>query len=382
MRHEVNIGIDEFTLVAQGDKSRIGTVKQWKPYAMNICNEIAERAKLTTLFGSMNQLDNLPQGYQIGYKFGDNPFYFALAFHPDYFQMGVIIKFSAYAWMEYKAKWQDQYGSDMNIVNFLKLLPQKNFKLRLSRVDFTVDYFNYAMSVDELYKSIENETNRPIDVLNYQGYQNNSKLSAVVKDGIVSTFYLGSKKANVNALLRVYDKKVEQISKTGIYYQKAIASDSWVRFEAVFKGIYAHQLTDILFSTIQSKDDLIQLIIDKISEKYSFWYADTQKPIEFTAELLRMSQGFFPPLSAKSPRDNDLARSVTYLRRGSGLYPILYKVQDIWGNDAVIRFLNLLIEDYANNYEPNKDVQIWLNKRRTLMKQTAMSELFLEIWGT
>lgn len=380
MPKKIEIGIDEFTLVAQGNRSKISVLAEWESYANHICEEIAENGRLADLLGPMTKLDKLPQGYQNGFTFGDNPFYIALAFHPDYFQMGVILKFSAYAWSEYKKRWLKQTGTEMTLVTFLRLLPQNDFTIRLSRVDFDIDYFNYPMSVDDLYHAINDTEAKSVNVITYQGRQNTSKLSAVIKDGTVSTFYLGSKKANVHSLLRVYDKRLEQLTKVGIYYQRAANVNAWVRFEAVFKGIYAHQLTDILLDSIQSKDELIQLIIDKVTEKYSFWNLYTHKPITFTADLLKLGNGYFPPLSAKSPRDNDLARSVSYLRNGSGLYPIFYKIQKIWGNDALSQFIEIIIEDYTANYEPNKDTKIWLNKHLDLMKYTQLADLFLKIW--
>ena len=48
--------------------------------------------------GYVNTPSSPPQGYTVAYQYGDNPFYFAVAYHPSHPKMGVIVKFSAYSW--------------------------------------------------------------------------------------------------------------------------------------------------------------------------------------------------------------------------------------------------------------------------------------------
>lgn len=57
--------------------------------------------------------------------------------------MGVCIKFSASTWAIYQESYKKKYGEDMNIVIFLRKAKSTLYSLRLSRIDFTADYFNY-----------------------------------------------------------------------------------------------------------------------------------------------------------------------------------------------------------------------------------------------
>ena len=81
-----------------------------------------------------------------------------------------------------------------------RLLDEPYWELRISRIDLAIDYFNFDMSVDELYKGIKGSS---IILKNHRGIKNTSKIVATEVDNVVNTIYFGSKKKNSNALLRV-----------------------------------------------------------------------------------------------------------------------------------------------------------------------------------
>ncbi|EKC59164.1 replication initiation factor family protein, partial [human gut metagenome] len=66
------------------------------------------------------------------------------------------------------------------------------------------------------------------------------------KNLVTESIYIGSRAENAQSLLRVYDKKSEQISNNGFRLDEALQCDSWVRFEASYRGNYAHQITEQL----------------------------------------------------------------------------------------------------------------------------------------
>lgn len=375
-KRKLEFGIDEFTLVAQADTSKLDSVKKWPSMASGIMFDMAKTANMQKLFGDVHKVGNPPAGYTVGITFGNNPFYFAIAHHPLFVKMGVVLKFSAHAWSEYQTRWQTRYHEIMNIAKFLKLFGEADYEIRLSRIDFTADFFNYPLTVNMLYTQIS-MSDPKIVVYDSLHRLNISKLSAVVADGVVNTFYLGSKKANTDILLRVYNKKLQQTQPPGVRYQRAIAEDAWVRMEVVFKGTYAHQLTDILLNEVKTEQDLLNLIANKINEKYVFWSTITDKPILFSKDLQDKTNKAFNRLVNNSPRDNDLARSVSYIRHGSGFYPILFKIQQIWGKSALYRFVKLLLQDYKSYYKPNPDVEIWLRKHKSAIQNTSLDDLFL-----
>lgn len=326
-------------------------------------------------FGDYELLEKVPQGYKKGFTYGENPFYLGIAYHPLFMNMGVVLKFSASAWKEFQNRWSIKYEKDILISDVLEDLNSKNYSVRLSRIDFTADYFNYPMTVNTLYEEM-NGPNPQAVLVDSRMRESISKRSAIITDGRINTFYLGSRKANVDSFMRVYNKKDEQLNSFGKYYNIAIDSDSWIRFEVVFRGKYAHQLTDMVKSCKDSKQ-LSSLISDKITEKFQFWNIDKTKPLDITNDLLELVNQKFPKLSKISPRDNDLARSVSYLRNGSGLYPVFYKIEQLWGYDSLEKFFIKIEQDYLQGYSPNEDTLMWLKKHANQMKNVSVEDLFL-----
>lgn len=358
-------GIDEFTLVLSGDKSAIENIGDWQPEAERMIAEFARLANLESIFGEQKVLEGkCPQGYSLGYQYGDNPFYFAVAYHPLHPQMGVVVKFSAYSWFEYRK------NGKTNIRRFLDSVKSDLYSFRLSRIDFTADYLGWNTTVNEIYqKIIANDW----EIQDSRGMRSLSEINALEVNGMANTFYVGSRKTGTRLFLRVYDKKAEQMENKGFLLKEALGMSSWVRFEAVFKGTYAHQLTDIIMST--EENSLNDLIADKIGEKYRFYDRTKGKYTDFTTALLEQPKQNFQRLRLESPRDNDLTSSLLHLINGSGLFPILYKCDKIWGKGTSTVLLQHLHDIYKKKYKPNDDVRSWLKKhKKTLAKQSLEDE--------
>ncbi len=371
----VSLGIDELTLVLSVDKNRMA--QEWEPgekpknawelKAEKIINEFASRAGLEDIFGEKKEMEaRHPQGYSVAYQYGDNPFYFTIAYHPGHPRMGIIVKFSAYSWAVYCKK------TSTNLIRFLHTVKSDAYYMRLSRTDFVVDYQNWEISVDCIYHSLV--VDGRLEIQNADGKKNHSAISGFEKNGKASTFYVGSRKEGSKLFLRIYDKKAEQEEKRGFRLQEALYTDSWVRFEAVFKGEYAHQLTDILIQT--DEECLNYLIADKMAEKYRFYDLETKKYTDFTTALLERSKQEFPRLRLESTRDNDLICSMLHLINGSGLFSALYKCEQVWGEQAPGDLLENLYEIYNSTYTPNDDVKLWVkNHKAVLGKQKFDGEM-------
>lgn len=368
MKPETLLGIDELTVVLSADKALVKDLADWKSKAESMIAEFARLADLECIFGMQKDLDGKPpQGYTNAYQYGDNPFYFAAAYHPLCPKMGVIVKFSAYSWAVYCQK------GETNIKRFLLSIQSESYHIRLSRVDLTVDYQNWGISVDDIYQKLINNC---LEIHNYKSEVNHSGITAFETDGKASTFYIGSRKTGTRLFLRVYDKKAEQVEQRGFRFQEALNTESWVRFEAVFKGDYAHQLTDIIKKTGEEK--LNDLIAEKITEKYRFYDLESKKYTDFTTALFEKSKEVFPCLRLESPRDNDFINSLIHLVKGSGLFPALYKCDEIWGDGSSMDLLKCLHDIYKDIYEPNEDARLWLKKHKdTLEKQSFKDDLEL-----
>lgn len=368
MNPEILLGIDELTVVLSNTSPLFQGLAEWEKRAESMIKEFSQLADLERIFGKQKELEGSPpQGYTVAYQYGDNPFYFAVAYHPSCPKMGAIVKFSAHSWAVYCQR------GETNIKRFLASIQSKSYRIRLSRVDFTVDYQNWNIFVNDIYHKLDNKC---LEIHNHKGKVNYSEITAYEINGKVSTFYVGSRKTGTRLFLRVYDKKAEQIEKKGFRFKEALNTTSWVRFEAVFKGDYAHQLTDIIMKTGEEK--LADLIADKIAEKYRFYDLESKEYTDFTKALLEKPKGNFPRLRLESPRDNELTDSLIHLVYGSGLFPVLYKIDEIWGNESSIKLLKCLHEIYKDDYAPNDDIRLWLkNHKEILAKQSLEDDLKL-----
>lgn len=264
--------------------------------------------------------------------------------------------------MEYRKQYESLYSHSIQIHQFLANINNKAFYTsRLSRIDVAIDFINEKVSVNTIYNQLSKKNQI---VKNASERRNNSNLSAITKNNVTSTFYLGSKGKNIKALLRVYDKKKEQIETMGIRYDDAKQFDSWVRFEAVFKGTYAHDLS-VQLGAIQNDTELKNLLVTALTDRYQFYYAKSEKLTIFTKKMLGLLNQRNFMFSSPSPRMNLLEQSQRHVLSGSGLFPYLFKVWHIWGDEGLQRCWDFLNDEFQN-FEPNDDIMAWLKKYSAL----------------
>lgn len=364
--------IDEATFVIKPTGETVGEYPDnWHQIATSIAETVSEKLSLSLLFGDYMPLKKLPSGYTDGFSFQNLPHYFAIAWHETNFTMGIIIKFSASALSHYKASYQEYYNKAIDVHQIAQFLNEDYWELRLSRIDLAVDYFNYSMSVNDLYQGLKG---KQYIITNHKGRKNISTISAQEVNGQAQTVYIGSKKKNVNALLRIYNKYLEQLDNQGRYMHLTKYCDSWVRMEASYKRDYSNQILALLLE-IDNPQDLSKLIVNKVIDKYCFHNTKTGQPLPFTSDLL---QGFgnFPELESLNSRNNDLLATISYLMKGSGLFPLLKKIEGIWGTQARNHFIIRLIQEYETNYTPNQDVGLWLKKFSKKLEKLSFEDFF------
>ena len=287
--------------------------------------------------------------------------------------MGVIIKFSASALDYYRQNYKKRTNQEIDISDILQLLAHKNWDVHLSRIDFVADYLNYNFNVNDLYQKVKN---KDITIRNRNKIRQNFNLEALEKNSIVSTFYVGSRRKNVSTFLRIYDKKAEQFEKNGSKLHIAKDLDSWIRFEAIFKKDYARQISEIM-KKINSKEELHKLIANKILEKFCFIDSSTHELTNFSHDLLKLESNF-PALISRNSRNNALSASIMHHLKKSGLLPLFFKIQYIWGEEALTHFLVTLVNYFEAYYNPNRDILTWLNKHGFLLKELDFYEFLDE----
>lgn len=365
LENKLIFGVDEITVMLFGNLQEIQNMSEWAELAENIIDDFEIKSSIIKVFGDKRSANEaLPSGYNLGYNYGNNPFYFSVAYNLGQPKMGVIVKFSAYAWNHYISK------QVFNLIDFLNIIGSSFYDVRLSRLDLTADYINWDFEVDEIYEHLLSGRYLLIDS---KHKKNHSKLTAYEVDGNVETFYVGSKRTGTRLFMRVYNKKLEQLENYGFRHTEALKVDSWVRFEVVFKSKYAHQMTEILKETIP--ENINYLIANKIAEKYQFFDTETEDFTSFSAAL-KFDDNEFQNLTLDSPRNNNIVSSLNHIVNGSGLLTSMFKCDSVWGNGTAITLLAEIYQIYNLQYIPSQDAEHWLSKNfGTLSSQNFKEDI-------
>ena len=388
----VYLGIDEFTLVLQPVHRVI--MDEWVMKAEEMIDEFIRLSRIEDVFEKMELTNQqLIQGYTVCYKLAERPFLCCLCFNEGNEDMGVCVKFSATAYTMYKREYYYKYNETMNLPKFLRMVQSNIYTQRLSRIDLTADYFNFPSAFakgeylhpNEIYYNL---LQRKIKVTDHKGQSNIKTIASHNRDGIFETIYIGSKKKS-NTFLRIYDKKQEQLDNHGYRYEEAENCSSWVRFEAVYRSTYAHQIGTVLMNDtlIQSDDDLQCFIAGKITDKYVFRDSANDEPLDFSEILLDIASGKeYGSLVCPSPRDNELLYSLFYIVQNSGLMITLAKADMTYaGQDADKKIMEWLYKMYTDYYfqryadGKRPEVDKWLKKHRKTAKDYPLNDLLLDV---
>ncbi|MBC3796411.1 replication initiation factor domain-containing protein [Acetobacterium tundrae] len=375
----ITVGIDEFTVVLM-PKKKLDCL-EWLDKCKIIIQTFIEKSRLEELYDEMVQTEKgIQKGYTNGLIIENKPWYLCISWHEDFSNMGVCIRFSAYAWASFQTDFEIRFDVKMDIITFIRMLQSDEYITRLSRIDFVADYKNFHLSVnpDDIYRGLKNDS---IGIKDYKNRNMIRSKTALDIDGLYSTIYLGSRKSNTRCFSRIYNKRLEILQTKNFRYEEAINCKRWIRQEVVFKNIYAHQITSELLKNINTPYELQAFIAQKITEKYSFYDKDTNQFMKYTRALLAIvGNNQFNFLRSEKPKDNDLKRSINYLINGSGLFSTLFKSLSVWGDGADVELLIYLFEEYQNYYieeaQNNKEILTWLRKHASTLRQYKLQEYF------
>lgn len=188
--------------------------------------------------------------------------------------------------------------------------------------------------------------------MQYQGF---------IKGQEVPTIYIGSPRSD--SRLRIYDKKLEQMERNGSKLHKANSCENWVRFEGVYRNKFAHQIGDALLN-VKTDVEFSDLIACTMVQKFRIMYINNgiiDCDTEYTQMLLDTIANKSYILRSPSSRNYELAKSLRYLFNGSGVISTIFKIKEIWGDEAVAKLLKF-IQDYVDEFKPNDDCRYWLIK--------------------
>lgn len=362
----LQVDIDEISFVCMTEFS--GELNEYESHAISVCDKIDELLKLVEYSNHYEQSNRHFAGYNRCIDF--DSFNILLCYHSDLPNMGIYLKFSGQGLKEYMKIREERNDpiSYMELVQrFFQIKDYFGGVTRVSKVDFAVDFIDEGLNVDRLYKELQNSSIKSL-VFNKQSKKselrkNNSKISSISENNRVQTIYVGSRKNKGNSLLlRIYDKKVEQTNKRGIYYIQAQKCDDWVRFEASFRHKYANQIGEDILSC-GTNQELAGLIFRRLTDKYQFFH-ENGDPWDITKVMLAYGNNDFDLLHSKPSRKNDLVTTFHYLLKSSGLTSFMFKIASIYQEKSIDEFFKAIRKYYKNEYEPTKDTLIFLNKNR------------------
>lgn len=382
------VGVDQFTVVLRFVR-QLEDLESWPAQVTRIVEAFVKFSELETFFGKLVRgRGNRPANYIEALTYDTVPWEFSIAWHPTQPKQGVCVSFSAYAWAVYQKAYMEKYQRQITVAGFLKQIQCKHYSTRLSRIDIIADYLNYGalLSVHNIYNALAKQE---LVVIDRNNKKNLRTIESREKNYTVQSFTLGSKKENALAQLKVYDKKVEQIIKEekAFRLEEARACESWTRFEVSYRSDYAHQISDDLLELGKLSDaegfldTYVQYLASKILDRYRFKDVATSEMTLYTKMLLDLAQdGTFRALRTESPENYSLEHSTTHLCRQSGLMTLLYKVEKIWGHDAIAEYLQQVMAYYEKCYREkakrNYRLQKWLRENKSSLENLPLASCF------
>ena len=358
----VEVGIDEVTIILLPEESLLNTLdRRWDDLAWEIVLEAEERLNLCAILGERKLMDKAISGYTIGFRYGDHDFFFEVCYHGIYAKMGVMIKFSAQALAYYQGQ------TNMFLYEILQQAQSPLYRVRCSRIDIAIDFINEGVSINDINSDYLNDKLFIMVMRERNGFveqvRKRYELNGISHDSEFETLMFGKRDSPV--MLRIYNKKVEQISKRGSRYTEALQYDNWVRFEAEAKQEYAHGLSDLLLS-IESDNEFKETILGFFIQKFYFMILDDDKYITapFMQKIIDLKNDrSITLIKSTSHKNTKLAKSIIHLLKTSGTITTLYKTAEIWGEEGLLDFAKEITQ-FLKYYEPNQDCKRFLKNNK------------------
>lgn len=364
--------IDEISFVCLTGFS--GQWDEYETHAIDVCDKIDELLELRKFTINYKQTEQSFAGYNRCIDF--DSFNILLCYHSDLPNMGIYLKFSGQGLKEY-LKMRNERGDPISYIELVqRFVKIKNYfggEARVSKVDFAIDFIDEGLNVNHIHKELQQSSIQSV-VFDKKSSKlklrkNNSKISTHTVNNEVQTIYVGSRKNKGNSLLlRIYDKKIEQLSKRGIYYLQAKSSTDWVRLEASFRQKYANQIGEDILQC-NNNQELAGLIFRRMTDKYQF-YHENGEVWDITKVMLAYTNNDFDLLQTKPTRKNDLVTTYYYLLKNSGLESFMFKLQNIYDGPVIDELFVAIKNHFTSEYRPSKDTITFLNKnRQKLLKE-------------
>ena len=354
----VEAGVDEVTIILLPEEDLLNNPnRRWFDLANEILLEVENRLHICDVLGERKVMERAISGYTFGFSYGDHDFFFAVCYHGFYARMGVMLKFSAQALAYYQGQ------TNMFLYEILQQAQSPLYSVRCSRIDIAIDLINEGISINDIHSDYLNDKLLIMVMRERKGRieqtQKRYELNSISHGSEFETLMFGKRESPV--MLRIYNKKIEQISKRGSRYSEALLYTDWVRFEAEAKSVYAHKITEqLLFA--QTDIEFKEIILGFFIQKFFFMAVNDNKMITapFMQKIIDMKNDrSITIIKTISHKNTELSKSIVYLIKTSGAISTLYKVASIWGAEGLNELLVKILH-YEKYYEPNDDCKRFL----------------------
>lgn len=353
------LSIDEFTMSftypAEKDFSSL--------HPITFIEALIEASELN-LFGSLVRRQTNLQGYNTTFEI-DGAEFVTFAYHSEIVRNGIVFKISATSLANYLRLYQafnDEQIESYHLINKLISVADKyELKPKLSRIDIAADFINFGneyetSNIDKLLDSkdlIIKSKLKNQNTGNEYYSKNRTKHNSIKNDGIVNTIYVGKKNSRTG-FLRIYNKKVEQISKRGRNLPLAQECDSWTRLEAVLKQDYAIEFTKHI-RNVENNKQFIELLATYLNKRYTFFDKTNNKTL--FSKYLEQHNNLDINIRTKNFRHNEIDKIISSTIDPNGQFQsILFKLTEVEGIEATLEYLEQALMFNRSYYEPSKSV--------------------------
>lgn len=193
----------------------------------------------------------------------------SVMYNPDNTDMGILIDFTATGKLMYESLCRI---NDLE-VNWRKIITKiyQKYNGHTSRMDVAIDFVNCNYSVDDIYKKLL--TGEYIFIDSMKREISLKHIMQIGENGATNTICVGSRFSD--CYLRIYDKKVEQGTKNGIFHSLANSCSDWIRVEGEFKKRECHRI-GAMVSTLPT-DDIEPFLANYIFKHWKLVLSDKKK---------------------------------------------------------------------------------------------------------
>ncbi|HFI0783847.1 TPA: replication initiation factor domain-containing protein [Streptococcus suis] len=313
MEKIVNVKVDQFRIMFMFYEVDGISEGFHEKQSMDLIFRISEKLNFEEYFGPVRS-SNGYDGYNRVYAYGEPGSTYLLAGYSSKSRKnGVSFDFKAVGLEKYLAEAGAAKGKDYQFYDFIKdikdaIIETKFYmfgQLKLGRYDLAVDFINWNMSLDRIYKKIKSKEyefykrdRRAVpEKNNIYGYKKiDLKLDDIRKRLSIyattetETIYIGDRKKSNGSFLRIYNKYIESYS-NGKLTDLTKNQTDWIRYEVELKPDRANGI------------ELVRSIGNiKNNKEYSIWIANSV--LDFFR--LRTNKG----------RDTDIARAIEEITLG------------------------------------------------------------------